>query len=112
MTKKRRSAAAGKPSVAKALWAYGYEMLAPHHDGRIADIRGLLDRQNAAAVRDGRRWTARLVTTRLVHVLIVSESPELDLDINRTLETELARLGVQYLMTSPMRVSDESDTGT
>jgi hypothetical protein len=109
MTKKRRIAAGGKPSAAKALWAYGYEMVAPHPDGRMADIRGVLARQNAEAALEGRTWTARLVTTRLIHVLIVSESPAQDLEINRTLEAELTQLGVQYLVTAPMQVSDEAD---
>jgi hypothetical protein len=87
-------------------------MVAPHPDGIIANIRGVLNRQNAEAARDGRTWTARLVTTRLIHVLVVSASPEQNVDINRRLEADLAALGVQYLMTAPMRVSDDDDTET
>jgi hypothetical protein len=109
MARKRRFTADGKPPAERTLWAYGYEVVAPHPAGRMVEILGLLERQNAQAARDGRTWTARLVTTRLVHVLIVSESPELDLPMNRTLEGELAQLGVQYLVTAPMRVSSEAD---
>jgi hypothetical protein len=112
MVRNRRFTAHGRPSAEKALWAYGYEVVALRPAGRMAEIMGVLERQNAAAARDGRTWTARLVTTRLVHVMIVSESPELDLAINRTLEAELAQLGVQYLVTAPMRVSSEVDTET
>jgi hypothetical protein len=109
MTRKRRIALGGKPAAARTLWAYGYEMVAPHPAGRMAEIRSLLDRRNAEAARDGRTWTARVVTTRLIHVLIVSASPERDLDMNRELEAELTGLGVQYLVTVPMRVSREAD---
>jgi hypothetical protein len=112
MTKKKRAGAGGKPTAERTLWAYGYEMVAPHPDGIIADVRGLLVRQNAEAVRDGRTWTARLVTTRLIQVLVVSASPELDVDSNRRLEADLAELGVQYLMTAPLRVSDDDDRET
>jgi hypothetical protein len=112
MTKNRRIAGGGKPAAAKTLWAYGYEMVSPHPDGRIADIRELLERQNAVAALGGRTWSARLVTTRLVHVLVVSESPQLDTDINRALEQELTHLGVHFLVTAPMRVSDEADAET
>jgi hypothetical protein len=104
MTRKPRVAPGRKPGAAKSLWAYGYEMVAPHPEGCMAEIRGLLDRQNAEAGRDGRTWVARLVTTRLVHVLVVSASPEVDLDVNRKLEAELTGLGVKYLVTRPMRV--------
>ncbi|HET9439398.1 MAG TPA: hypothetical protein VFO52_04480 [Longimicrobiales bacterium] len=109
MTKKRQAAADGKPPAARTLWAYGYEMIAQHAEDRMAEIRDLLNRQNAEAARDGRKWTARLVARRVMHVMIVSTSPELDLDINRKLETELTALGVQYLTTAPMRVSEEPD---
>jgi hypothetical protein len=97
-----------RKAAARTLWAYAYEMIAPP-DGSLADTRDLLDRLNAAAAVDGRTWTARLVTTRLMHVLIVSESPEMDLEHNRTLEAGLARLGIQHLLTAPMRVDDDVD---
>jgi hypothetical protein len=107
MTESKRADA--KPSDAKALWAYGYEMIPSQTEHRMTVLRGLVDRQNALAAQDGRTWTARLVTQRVVHVLIVSTSPELDRDINRRLEAELAELGVRYRITLPMRVSDGPD---
>ena len=111
MTKRKRVAANGKPAAARTLWAYGYEMVAPHPDDHIAKIRDVLERQNMEAAREGRTWSARLVARRVMHVLIVSKGPELDLDINRKLEAELTELGVRYLMTVPMRVDDEPDAG-
>ena len=110
MTRKTHVAAAdGRPAAARTLWAYCYEMVAPHAGDRMSAIRELVDRQNSEAARVGRTWTARLVERRVMHVLIVSTSPELDVDINRKLEAELTELGVRYLMTVPMRVTEEPD---
>ena len=104
MTKRKN--ADGKSPAARALWAYGYEMIPSQVEHRMTVLRGVIDRQNALAAQDGRTWSARLVTHRVVHVLIVSASPELDRDINRRLEDELTGLGVRYLVTLPMRVGD------
>lgn len=109
MMKKRRVAADGRSSAAKTLWAYGYEMVPPHPEARMAEIRGVIDRQNDEAAREGRAWTARLVARRVIHVLIVSTNPELDVDINRRLEADLTQLGVQYLTTMPMRVNEDTE---
>lgn len=111
MTQKKRGAAGAKPAATRSLWAYGYEMVAPHPDDRVAKIRDLLERQNVEAAREGRTWTARLVARRVMHVLIVSKGPEMDVDINRKLEAELTELGFRYLMTVPMRLSDETGAG-
>ena len=111
MTRKKRVAAAVKPAAAKPLWAYGYEMVAPHPEDRMPEIRDLLERQNGDAAREGRTWTARLVARRVMHVLIVSANPEMDVDINRKLEAELTELGIRYFMTVPMRVIDGDDAG-
>jgi hypothetical protein len=109
MTGKRHSSPAGKPPAVKTLWAYGYEVVTPGSGGGLEGIRGILARQNADAALHGRTWNARLVTTRLTHLLVVSESPELDCDINHALEAELTQLGVQYLQTAPMRVDGAAD---
>ena len=112
MTKKRRVARAGKPSAGRTLWVYGYEMIPPHHEQRLSEIRGLLDRENLEAKRNARTWSARLVTEQqATHVLIVSSSPELDLEINRKLEAELKALGGEFVLTVPMPVRDDADPG-
>lgn len=107
MSDKRRSAGAGSPSVERTLWAYGYEMVPPHQARRLSAIRGLLARENEAAQHEARTWTARLVTERqATHVLIVSSTPEQDLEVNRKLEAELKALGVEFMLTVPMAVGD------
>ena len=108
MTKKNRVTGKEKPSGARTLWAYGYEMIPPHLEDRMVEVRGLLERENDEAAQAGRTWTARLVTEeRVTHVLIVSATPQLDLEINRRLEAELNGLGLKFLLTVPMPVRDE-----
>ena len=107
MTKKNRVNGEATPSAGRALWAYGYEMIPPHLEDRMGEVRGLLERENNEAVQAGRTWAARLVTEeRVTHVLIVSASPQLDLEINRRLETELKSLGLKFLLTVPMPVAE------
>jgi hypothetical protein len=109
VARKRRVAANGQSPAARTLWAYGYELVPSHPQDRIAEIRDLIERQNQDAAKEGRTWNARLVTRRVTHVMIVSTSPDVDLDHNRRLEAELTGLGVQFLTTVPMRVSDDPD---
>ncbi|MEX1182010.1 MAG: hypothetical protein WEF86_02165 [Gemmatimonadota bacterium] len=85
-------------------------MIQPQHEDVMAAILGLLKRENHEAKRDARTWTARLLTEQLAtHVLIVSTSPEMDLEINRKLETQLKAMGVEFALTVPMPVSGEPD---
>ncbi|HUP52659.1 MAG TPA: hypothetical protein VM198_09285 [Longimicrobiales bacterium] len=99
-----------KPTVGSSLWVYGYEMIPPHREQGMTVIRGLINRKNGEAKREDRTWTARLVTEQQVtHVMIVSDSPELDLEANRAVEAELRTLGVDFLATIPMLVGDGAE---
>ncbi|MDZ7779981.1 MAG: hypothetical protein U5R14_08635 [Gemmatimonadota bacterium] len=105
MVDKRRVAEDGTPSSGRTLWAYGYELMPPHREQGMAALRGLLEGEHGVAEREARTWTARLITEpQVTHVLIVSDSPELDLDIHQKLETELRALGVDFLVTDPVPV--------
>ena len=98
------------PSTGRTLWAYGYEMVPPHRENLMTTVRGLLDRENGEAKREGRTWSARLVTEpQVTHVLIVSASPEGDREISRKLETELRALGVGFVVTVPMVVGADDE---
>ena len=108
MTDERRVGGEGEGSSGRTLWAYGYEMIPPHRQQGMAALRGLLAREHGDAEREARTWTARLITEqRVTHVLIVSDSPELDREINQKLETELQALGVDYFVTVPIPVAGE-----
>ena len=110
MTEKSRAAGEGTGSSGRTLWAYGYEVIPPHREQGMAVLRDLLDQEHGHAAREARTWTARLITEQQVtHVLIVSDSPELDAEINKRLETELRALGVDFLVTLPVPVRGEAE---
>jgi len=112
MMDRKRLAGEGQTPTAETLWVSGYEMIPPNADHRMAAIRELIDRENDDAERGGRTWTARLVMEKQVtHVLIVSGTPGMDLEINRKLEAELRELGVGFHVTVPMSVGDEAEPG-
>lgn len=110
MTEDSGNAGDKTPSEERTLWVYGYEMIPPHDEQQMTVIRDLLDLENNEAKRSARTWTARLVTRQqATHVLIVSTSPELDLEINRKVEAELRALGGEYLVTVPMPIRPDPD---
>lgn len=95
-------------SAGRTLWLYGYELVQPD-PAQAKAIRDLLDRANDGAQRGDRTWSARLVTEHhATHVLVVSTSPGQDFEINRKLEAELKAMGIEFLLTLPMPVRDET----
>ncbi|HEX9165010.1 MAG TPA: hypothetical protein VF862_03820 [Gemmatimonadales bacterium] len=89
-------------NVVPTLWAYAYEVLPPQPSAEWAKLRALLDEEHAAAEREGRRWTGKLVYKQLVtHLLVVSDHPDQDRDINRRVEEWLKVVSPAYSMTVP-----------
>jgi hypothetical protein len=110
MMEKRSVQGEDGDSSGRTLWAYGYEMTPPHREQGMAALRSILEQEHGDAARKARTWTARLITEQQVtHVLIVSDSPELDLEINQKLETELRALGVEFLITVPVPIGIEGE---
>jgi hypothetical protein len=104
-----RRVESGKSSPEEPLWAYAYQLLPPRATDRITGILELVHQENAGAVRDARKWTARLIAERQVtHVLVLSDTPDLDGDMNRRLEARLRELDVRFTVTLPMRVDGPS----
>jgi hypothetical protein len=102
-----RRVESGKPSTEEPLWAYAYQLLPPRATDRMTRILELVHQENADAVRDARPWTARLVAERQVtHVLVLSDTPDLDGDMNRRLEARLRELDVRFTVTLPMRIDE------
>ena len=105
MTDDIPDAGEGAPSAESTLWVYGYEMVPPQPEEQISAIRHMIDRENNEAKRTARAWTARLVTRQqATHILIVSTTPELDLERNRKLEAELKKLGSRFVATVPLPI--------
>lgn len=112
MMEKRRVAGDTAPSSGRTLWAYGYQILPPHREQGMAALRRLLDQEHGQADDEARTWTARLITEpQVTHVLIISDSPELDFEINQKLETQLRALGVDFMVTDPIPVGGEVGPG-
>jgi len=95
-------------SLPKTLWAYAYEIVPPQAEDHLQAIRLLLEREHTAAQRAARLWTGKLVCEPdVTHILVVSDSPDLDREVNRRLERRLKELKAQVSLTVPMALADE-----
>jgi len=93
---------------AKPVWAYAYQILPPQAEDRLHTIKTLLDKENADAQRTARTWAGRVVVEQQVtHILVVSDTPELNHAVNRRLEAQLKELNAGFSMTVPIAVADE-----
>jgi hypothetical protein len=98
-----------KPSNEEPLWAYAYQLLPPRATDHMSGILELVDQENADAQRNARSWTARLVAEpQVTHVLVLSDTPDLDREMNRRLEARLRELDVRFTVTLPLRVDEPS----
>jgi hypothetical protein len=96
------------PPGSKAVWAYAYEIVPPQPEERLRRILALLDREQAHARLGDRIWEARFVHGQQVtHILVVSDNPQQDLEVNRRLEAELQGLEAGFSITAPLEVADE-----
>jgi hypothetical protein len=101
MTRKKR----GQPP--QTTWAYGYKIVPPQAEDRLNAIKMLLNHEHADAKRGARTWAGRVVLEEQVtHILVVSDSPKQNREVNRRLEAELKALKVGFSMTTPMAVAD------
>src|SRR2546423_3885667 len=103
MSKKERGA------PVKPLWTYAYEIVPPQSENRFGPIKALLDRKHADAHRETRTWAGRMVLANLVtHILVVSDSPEQNTDVNRQVEAQLKELNVGFSLIRPLAVIDDA----
>lgn len=87
----------------RAVWAYGYEMAPSVERGRLAAIESLVEEEHSNATRGAWTWEGRLVVEEQVtHILVVSDNPDQDLEVNRKLEAELKRLDIDFVVTAPL----------
>ena len=90
---------------AKSIWAYAYQIVPPQTEHRLRTIKILLDAEHQDARSEARTWTGRLVFDPLItHLLVVSDDPEQDRDVNRKLEARLKVLKATFLITAPLAV--------
>lgn len=92
----------------RTLWAYTYRLDPPQTVTRLKAVRALLEREHAAALERTGTWEGRLVVDdRISHILVLSDSPQLDGEVNRRLESELRALDAAFALTVPMAISGE-----
>jgi len=100
-------AAGGVP--AQTIWAYSYEFIPPQPEVRLRAVKALLDQEHLEATGGARKWEGRLlVAHEVTHILVVSDSPDQDRDVNRRLSAALRSLDAGYSMTVPLAVLDET----
>jgi hypothetical protein len=91
------------------VWTYGYEILPTLAPSRMQGIEAFLDLERSNARRAARTWEGRFVVEEQVtHILVVSDSPDQQLEANRRLEAELTRLKMAFSVTSPLEVTDRA----
>jgi len=96
------------PSAHKTVWAYAYEMVPPQPHDRLLAIKALLDLTHREAKLEARAWKGRLVVEeQITHILVVSDNPAQDTDLNRRLEADLRDLEVGFSITAAMAVPHE-----
>lgn len=96
----------------KQKWAYAYELVPPQAEDLLHPIRSVLDREHDEAKLGARTWASSLVVeNQVTHILVVSDSPEQNLEINFALEAKLKELNTSFSLTAPMRVAAEPAHG-
>lgn len=88
------------------LWAYAYDITLPEPDVHLPSIQELLEREVTEARASARRWAAQVVVDpQVTRILVVSDSPEQDRNINHEIEAALTALNATWVVTEPMKVS-------
>lgn len=92
------------------MWAYGYELRPPVSRDRLAGIQALLDDGHLIARRTAEVWSGRFINgDEITYILVVSGTPDQDLEVNRKLADEFRRLDAGFMMTASMEVTGLPD---
>lgn len=92
------------------MWAYGYQITPPQPEGRLAAIQALLDHEHSEAKNRAHTWEGRFVhEEEVTHILVVSDSPDQHLEVNKRLEEALAAIEAGFSLTAPLAVIDDED---
>lgn len=108
------TSSAGKdmPPTGKPLWAYAYQMNPPQAEHRMEQVRALLEQENGEAKLGAGTWVARIIVEpQVTHILVVSDSPELNRKLNTRLEVSLRELDTRFSITVPMPLGDRVEGG-
>lgn len=87
------------------IWTYGYVLVPPIAHDRMGPMEALLEGGHAKARLAALTWEGRLINgDDITHILVVSDRPDQDLEINQQLEAELDRLEAPFAITAPLAV--------
>lgn len=92
----------------RVIWAYTYRLTPPQSAERLRKVKAMLAKAHRDAVaRDG-TWEGRMVVDeRVANILVLSDSPDLDRDVNRRLEAELRAIDSGFAVTLPFEFHGE-----
>ncbi|TVP59481.1 MAG: hypothetical protein EA351_01505 [Gemmatimonadales bacterium] len=89
------------------IWTYGYVLVPPVARDRMGPMEVLLKNGHESADLSKLTWEGRLINgDDITHILVVSDRPDRDLEINRLLEAELSRLEAPFAITEVIAVGD------
>jgi hypothetical protein len=92
------------------LWVYAYEIVPPQPSKRLDRIRALLEGENLAALSGPGAWAGRLILQqKTMHILIVSDTPVRNREINCKLEAELEQLNADFSLTEPLAIRNSPE---
>lgn len=94
----------------RAIWTYGYALMPPIARDRLGPMKALLDDGHAKATLAALIWEGRLINGNdITHILVVSDRPDQDLEVNQLLEAELNRLEAPFAITGAVAIGGVSD---
>src|SRR5688500_9435797 len=84
------------------VWAYAYEIFPPQTEDRLQAVKAVLEDEHSKAKLKTRTWEGRFVPDeRITHILVVSDGPDLDRDVNRRVEACLKAIHAEFTVTIP-----------
>jgi hypothetical protein len=95
------------------LWAYTYQIVPRQTRRQLRAVSAVLDHEHSAATDDSGRFAGRLIVgARVTRILIVSDCPERNCEVNQRLEAELANLQAEFSVSEPVALSGGAATPT
>jgi hypothetical protein len=87
---------------------YAYEFGRPPAGDQLGAIHAFLEKEHSAARSATRTWTGKLVCEQqLTHILVVTDSPDQNREVNHRLESRLKLLKAAFSLTVPMALADD-----
>jgi len=94
------------------IWSYGYALIPPIARDRMGPMGALLHEGHAKARLAAQTWEGRFINgNEITHILVVSDRPDQDLEVNQLLEAELNRLQAPFAITRAVAIGGVDEPG-